>query len=94
MHYFVYFMTNANNTILYVGVTNNLVKRVYEHKNGIYEKSFTYKYNCNKLVYYEVFGDVKYAITREKQIKNWKRKWKNNIISNKNPEWHELCISE
>ena len=66
---YVYFMTNAHNTVLYVGVSSNLEKRVWEHKNGIYKSSFTHKYNCHKLVYYEVFGDIKDAITREKQLK-------------------------
>ena len=94
MYSYVYFMTNSNNTVLYVGVTSNLEKRVWEHKQSIVKSSFTYKYNCHKLVYYEAFGDIRYAIAREKQIKNWKREWKNELITNKNPDWVDLSDSE
>jgi len=94
MYSYVYFITNSNNTVLYVGVTSNLEKRVWEHKHNIVKSSFTYKYNCHKLVYYEAFGDIRYAIAREKQIKNWKRGWKNELIANKNPDWVDLSDSE
>jgi len=94
MYSYVYFITNSNNTVLYVGVTSNLEKRVWEHKHNIVKSSFTYMYNCHKLVYYEALGDIRYAIAREKQIKNWKREWKNELITNKNPDWVDLSDSE
>ena len=94
MHSFIYFMANTHNTTLYIGITSNLEKRVYEHKNGTFNKSFTRRYNCNKLVYYEVFGDIKYAIAREKQIKNWKREWKDELVERENPGWIDLSIAE
>ena len=86
---YVYFMTNANNKALYIGVTSDLTKRVLQHKNHQYE-GFTDKYNCTKLVYYEECNDIKTAITREKQLKNWHRDWKNNLINQLNPEWMDL----
>ena len=89
----MYFMTNKHNTTLYIGVTRNLEKRVWKHKEGIAEYNFTKKYKCNKLVYYEVFGDIRYAIAREKQLKNWKREWKNKLVEKENPEWNELSIN-
>ena len=88
---YVYFMTNANNKALYIGVTSDLTKRVLQHKNHQYE-GFTDKYNCTKLVYYEECNDIKTAITREKQLKNWHRDWKNNLIKQTNPEWRDLSI--
>jgi putative endonuclease len=72
-----------------VGVTNNLVRRVVEHKAKI-NKGFTYKYNCDKLVYYESFSLIIEAIAREKQLKNWKREWKNKLVNDCNPEWEDL----
>ena len=90
MYSYVYFMTNEHNTVLYIGVTSNLEKRVWEHKNGVDKGSFTHRYNCNKLVYYEQFGDINYAIAREKQLKNWQRAWKDELITKENPNWQEL----
>ena len=87
--YYVYIMTNKRNNVLYTGVTNNLTKRVYEHK----EKSvsgFTKKYNINKLVYYEVLGDIYDAIKREKQIKGGSRQKKMDLINSLNPQWKDL----
>jgi len=92
MYSFVYIMTNPHNTVLYTGVTGNLEKRTWEHKNGTDKDSFTYKYNCNKLVYYETFGDIEYAIAREKQLKKWKRQWKNELVIKDNPTWRDLSI--
>ncbi|MDO9152765.1 MAG: GIY-YIG nuclease family protein [Paludibacter sp.] len=89
---FVYFMSNTYNNVLYVGVTNNLVRRVAEHKAKI-NKGFTYKYNCDKLVYFEAYDLVIDAIAREKQIKNWKREWKNELVNKKNPKWNDLSES-
>lgn len=85
----VYLMTNRWNTVLYTGVTNDLVKRVYEHKQKLVE-GFTKKYNVNKLVYYEAFDEIMGAITREKQIKGWIRKKKVDLIKSMNPEWRDL----
>jgi len=87
--YFVYILTNKYNSILYVGVTNNLLKRVYEHKNKLVE-GFTNKYNINKLVYYEILEDPYNAITREKQLKSLTREKKINLINSINKEWKDL----
>lgn len=86
---FVYIMTNKISTVLYVGVTNNLIKRVYQHKNKL-AAGFTSKYNINKLVYYEVFEDINEAIKREKQIKGGSREKKIQLIKSKNPEFYDL----
>jgi len=86
---YIYFLTNRYNNVLYVGVTNDLVRRVVEHKAKI-NKGFTYKYNCDKLIYYEIFTLITDAIAREKQLKNWKREWKNKLINDFNPEWKDL----
>jgi len=82
-------MTNKYNTVLYTGVTNDLIRRVYEHKNKLVE-GFTAKYNLTKLVYYEISKDVKEAINREKQIKGWKREKKEKLIKGFNPDWKDL----
>jgi len=91
-NYYVYILTNFTNTVLYVGITNDLKRRVYEHKNHLTD-GFTDKYNCNKLVWYESTVDVKSAILKEKQIKKWKREFKENIINKFNPEWKDLHSS-
>ncbi|MBR2108823.1 MAG: GIY-YIG nuclease family protein [Ruminococcus sp.] len=88
-NYYVYFLTNWNNKVLYIGVTNNLERRLSEHKQGIVE-GFTKKYNVNKLVYYEWYGDIKMAIAREKEIKGWKRMKKNQLIESINPNWDDI----
>jgi putative endonuclease len=82
-------MTNSRNTVLYVGVTNNLIKRVYEHKAKLAD-GFTKKYNIVKLVYYEIFEDIENAILREKQIKAGSRQKKIRLIDSTNREWHDL----
>jgi len=87
--YFVYILTNWNNKVLYTGFTNNLERRLYEHKNKL-EEGFTKKYNISKLVYFDCTGDVKTAIEREKQIKGWTRAKKNVLIEEMNPEWKDL----
>ena len=84
-------MTNKNNTALYVGVTNDIGRRVFEHKNSVNKNSFTSKYNCFKLIYFEEHNDINKAIAREKNIKDWKREWKNNLINEKNPNWEDLA---
>ena len=86
---YIYFMANQHNTVLYLGVTNNLVRRTAEHKAKI-NKGFFYKYNCDKLVYFETFASISDAISREKQLKNWKREWKNELIGRMNPGWKDL----
>ncbi|WP_025743456.1 GIY-YIG nuclease family protein [Aquimarina pacifica] len=85
----VYFMTNKNNTVIYIGVTSNLLKRVYQHKMKVY-KGFASKYNCDKLVYFEEFDDINQAITREKQLKAGNRKRKEDLINANNLEWNDL----
>jgi len=87
--YCVYIMTNAHNNVLYTGVTNNLARRVYEHKNGLGSK-FVKKYNVHKLVYYEIGNDINAATAREKQIKGDSRKKKIDLINNMNPQWKDL----
>ncbi len=86
---YVYILTNKENGTLYVGVTSDLVKRIWQHKNKFVE-GFSKKYDLNKLVYYEVFNDIENAITREKQLKNWHRQWKINLINQQNPDWMDL----
>ncbi len=88
-HFIVYFLSSKKNGTLYIGVTNNLAKRVYEHKNNLVE-GFTKKYLIHQLIYYEVFNDVSEAIKREKQLKKWNRAWKIRLIESKNPEWNDL----
>lgn len=88
-YYHVYITTNKRHTTLYVGVTNNLIKRTWEHKNKIIP-GFTKKYNCDILVYYETFTDINEAIAREKQIKGGSRKKKIELIESMNPEWRDL----
>ena len=90
MNYYVYILTNKHRTVLYTGVTNDLVKRVYEHKNHLDPSSFTAKYNVEYLVYYESTSDVNAAIEREKQIKGWNRNRKNKLVEGKNPTWSDL----
>ncbi len=89
---YVYILTNINNTVLYTGVTSNLVKRIYEHRNKEVP-GFTEKYNLNKLIYYEIFEDIVSAITREKQIKGWLRSKKIALIEKVNQNWDDLYTS-
>ena len=90
MQYYVYILTNKNNTVLYTGVTKDLIRRVYEHKNNADPNSFTAKYKVHKLVYFEKTSDVKAAIDREKQIKSWKREKKVALILQSNPRYLDL----
>jgi len=87
--YFVYILSNWDDSVLYIGVTGNLPRRLYEHRNGLVD-SFTKKYNVHKLVYYEYTNDVCSAISREKQLKKWTRAKKNALIANMNPQWIDL----
>jgi putative endonuclease len=87
--YYVYILASSRNGTLYIGVTSDLPKRVYEHKHGIID-GFTKKYNVHILVYYEAHDNIEEAITREKQIKKWERAWKMRLIEEMNPEWDDL----
>lgn len=89
MSYFVYMMTNKPNGVLYIGVTNDLIRRVYEHRQHLV-KGFTDKYNLDKLVWFEQTQDIVSAIEREKQLKNWHRPWKINLIEQFNSHWQDL----
>ena len=89
--YFVYILSNWNDSVVYIGVTSNLPKRLYEHRNGLAD-GFTKKYNVHKLVYFEQTNDVYTAISREKQLKNWSRTKKNALISHQNPTWRDLSM--
>ena len=86
---YVYILASKKHGTLYVGVTADLIKRVYEHKNNLVE-GFTQKYEVHNLVYFEVFNDIKEAIHRETCIKRWKRDWKIELIEKENPEWRDL----
>jgi len=90
-HGFVYIMSNKNRNVLYIGVTNDLIRRVHEHKNEELN-GFTKKYNCKYPLYYEYFDNIKSAIKREKQLKNWKRNWKFDLIKKGNPEMKDLSV--
>ena len=87
--YYVYILASKRNGTLYIGVTNDLVRRVYEHKQGLVE-GFTKKYNVHRLVFFEETNDVESAITKEKQMKKWNRQWKIELIEKNNPEWKDL----
>jgi putative endonuclease len=88
--YFVYILTNWNNKVLYIGVTNDLARRLEEHQNKRDKNSFTAKYNFNKLIHYEIFSDIGEAISREKEMKKWRREKKDKLISEFNNEWKDL----
>jgi putative endonuclease len=87
--YYVYILASKRNGTLYIGITNDLARRVYEHKSGLI-KGFTKKYSVNKLVYFESTNDVNAAILREKRLKKWKRQWKIELIEKLNPDWNDL----
>ena len=90
--YYVYILTNRHNTTLYIGVTNNLERRIFEHKNGLIQ-GFSRKYKLKKLIYFEECDDINSAIAREKQLKNWHRAWKLNLIRESNPNFADLSIN-
>ena len=87
--YFVYILASKRNGTLYIGMTNNLLQRIYQHKHKNND-GFTKKYSVNNLVYFEETGDIHTAISREKQLKNWQRKWKLDLIEKFNPDWRDL----
>lgn len=91
MHqYWVYIMINKSNAVVYMGVTNDIQRRVFEHRVPPDHNAFAWKFQCWKLVHSEEYGDIDQAIAREKQLKNWKREWKDVLIQKENPDWNEL----
>ncbi|HBU76678.1 MAG TPA: excinuclease ABC subunit C [Muricauda sp.] len=86
-------MSNKPNGVLYIGVTDNLDERVKEHKLKVYPQSFTAKYNCDKLVYFEKFENGEEAVKKEKQMKKWKRDWKIGLIEDFNPNWVDISLN-
>ena len=93
MNYYVYILSNITGTTIYIGITRDLIRRVYEHKHKLDPGSFTARYDIHKLVYYESTSDVRAAIEREKQLKGWNRKRKNKLIESMNPRWDDLYES-
>lgn len=89
MNYYIYFLTNKTNAVLYIGVTNDLRRRLLEHKNEVVE-GFTKRYHVHKLIYYELYKHPQDAIVREKQLKKWTREKKNNLVASYNPQWEEI----
>ena len=88
--YYVYILASGKNGTLYIGVTNNLAERVNQHKEKLNKKGFTAKYDVDKLVFYEIYGDIGMAIARENQLKWWRRQWKIDLIEKENPSWKDL----
>ncbi|HAJ90781.1 MAG TPA: endonuclease [Rhodospirillaceae bacterium] len=88
-NFYVYILANKTNDVIYTGITSDLVKRIWEHKNKVVE-GFTEKYNVDRLVYFEVHNNAEAAIKREKNIKDWKRDWKDQLIEKENPKWEDL----
>ena len=91
--YFVYILTSNNKRALYIGVTNNIIRRLYEHKNGLVD-GFSKKYNTHNLIYLEESGCIEDALQREKQLKRWSRKKKEDLINSINPDWNDLSVGE
>ena len=91
MRYFTYILLNNRNTTIYVGVTNSLQRRMYQHKNKFFKNGFSAQYNVCKLVYYEEYPSAVVAIRREKQLKNWHREWKLNLVKASNPSLNDLA---
>ena len=90
---YIYILTNDHKNVMYVGVTNDLVRRMHEHKNHLIRNSFTARYNVDRLVYYEYTKNPMAAVEREKQIKGWNRARKNKLVESKNPNWEDLYQS-
>lgn len=86
---YIYIITNKTNSVVYIGLTTNLIQRIFQHRNKRIE-GFSSKYSLYKLVYYEIFDDLDNALSREKQLKRWHREWKNNLIETMNPDWKDL----
>ena len=94
VNHYVYILANKSRTTLYIGVTNSLERRITQHRDGESSSSFTARYNLNRLVLYERFADIRKAIAREKQLKNWSRKKKDQLIARRNPRWEDLFVTE
>ncbi len=92
-NYYVYILTNRPGGTLYIGITNDLTRRLFEHAQGTASR-FTRRYNCTRLVWFEHYGDVSEAILREKRLKKWRRAWKVELIEAMNPDWHDLAATE
>ncbi|MEM1001410.1 MAG: GIY-YIG nuclease family protein [Bacteroidota bacterium] len=92
-YWYVYIMSNKQNGVIYIGVTDNIDKRIKEHKLKLYPKAFTARYNCDKLIYFEEFENAEEASIREKRFKNWKRDWKVKLIEEMNPSWSDLSLN-
>lgn len=90
--FFVYILASQRNGTLYIGLTNNLQRRIFEHKNELIE-GFTKKYKIKNLVYYEIHTEIEEAIKREKALKKWNRAWKINLIEKSNPNWNDLSVT-
>ncbi|MCB9020004.1 MAG: GIY-YIG nuclease family protein [Chitinophagales bacterium] len=90
-YYYVYMLSNVHRTTLYTGFTGNLLIRIWQHKKKVKRYSFSAKYNCDRLVYFEMTDDVLVAKAREKQLKNWKREWKETLVHQENPNWEDLA---
>ena|SRR5699024_2080954 len=88
--HFLYIITNKNNTVLYIGITNNLKRRMSQHRRKVHPKTFSARYNLCKLIYFESFSSKKEALKRERQMKKWNRAWKIELIEKENPEWKDL----
>ena len=91
-HYYIYILASKRNGTLYIGVTNSLSRRSFQHKLKENPKSFTAKYNATRLVYFETYGYIQDAIQREKRLKKWKRQWKIELIEKENPTWRDLSL--
>ena len=91
--WFVYIISNKPQGVIYVGVTNHIDERVKEHKLKVYQESFTAKYNCDRLVCFEIYDNDQEALIREKRMKKWKRDWKIQLIENMNPSWMDLSMN-
>jgi len=87
--YYIYILASKRNGTLYIGITSNIIKRIWEHKEKLVQ-GFTRRYNIDRLVYFEQFTDIKDALEREKALKKWNRRWKLNLIEEKNPNWNDL----
>ena len=90
-NYYIYILTNWTNKVIYIGVTNDLSRRIFEHKNKL-NNGFTKKYNLDKLVYFELFSEINDAIRREKELKKWRREKKNKLVETMNPDWRDLSL--